>query len=160
MTPDRLAAIDIGTNTIKLLVAVVKDGALTALYEDAMKGKRLEAYTLPELRAFIANGGRGDGDKDNQVLQAKVELHRRFSASLACLAFALVAIPLGITTHRKETSAGFALSLAIAFFYYFFIVVATTLRDNPAFHPLILIWIPNIVFIALGSVLFYRLSKR
>jgi len=35
MTSDRLAAIDIGTNTIKLLVAVVEGGALTALHEDS-----------------------------------------------------------------------------------------------------------------------------
>ncbi len=35
MTPDRLAAIDIGTNTIKLLVAAVDARALIALYEDS-----------------------------------------------------------------------------------------------------------------------------
>ncbi len=127
---------------------------LDALYEDNAKGRRLETYTLPELSDFIEQGA------DGQVLQAKVEYNRRFSASLACLAFALVAVPLGITTHRKETSAGFALSLAIAFFYYFFIIVANTFRDNAAAHPLILIWVPNIIFIALGSVLFYRLSRR
>jgi lipopolysaccharide export LptBFGC system permease protein LptF len=127
---------------------------LDSLYEEAAKGRRLEAYTLPELQAFIAKGA------DGHVLEAKVELHRRFSASLACIAFALVAIPLGITTHRKETSAGFAISLATAFAYYFFIIVAMTFRDNAAAHPLALIWIPNIVFIALGSVLFYRLCKR
>lgn len=133
---------------------------LDSLYEEAMKGKRLEAYTLPELREFIAQGGMSPDGKSNQLLQAKVELNRRFSASLACLAFALVAIPLGITTHRKETSAGFALSLAIAFAYYFFIIVANTFRDNAAAHPLILIWIPNVIFITLGSILFYRLSRR
>ena len=35
MEPLRLAAIDIGTNTIKLLVAAVEHGALTALHEDS-----------------------------------------------------------------------------------------------------------------------------
>ncbi|MFA5192439.1 MAG: Ppx/GppA phosphatase family protein [Verrucomicrobiia bacterium] len=35
MTTNRLAAIDIGTNTIKLLVAATKDGALAALHEDS-----------------------------------------------------------------------------------------------------------------------------
>ncbi len=133
---------------------------LDSLYEEALKGKRLEAYTLPELQEFIDRGGITPDGKGNQLLQAKVEMNRRFSASLACLAFALVAIPLGITTHRKETSAGFALSIAIAFAYYFFIIVANTFRDNAAAQPLILIWIPNVIFIALGSVLFYRLTKR
>jgi LPS export ABC transporter permease LptF len=133
---------------------------LDSLYEEALKGQRLEAYTLAELRDFIATGGKDHDASAGQVLQAKVEFHRRFSASLACIAFALVAVPLGITTHRKETSAGFALSLAIAFGYYFFIIIATTFRDNASAHPLILIWIPNVIFITLGSVLFYRLSRR
>lgn len=35
MTANRLAAIDIGTNTIKLLVAAVEGGVLTALHEDS-----------------------------------------------------------------------------------------------------------------------------
>jgi len=93
-------------------------------------------------------------------LAAKVELHRRFSSSLACLAFALVAVPLGITTHRKETSVGFALSLVIAFTYYLFIIIANTFRDNPHAFPQILIWAPNVLFMTLGSVLFVRLCRR
>jgi lipopolysaccharide export system permease protein len=138
---------------------VMKEGmfpiTLDSLYSENMKGRRLEFYTLPELRKFIDKGA------DGQELAATVELNRRFSASLACIAFALVAVPLGITTHRKETSVGFALSLIIAFTYYFFIIIANTFfRDNPHAYPQYLIWVPNVLFLALGSVLFYRLSKR
>jgi len=139
---------------------------LDSLYEEASKARRLESYTLPELSAYIAKKPEAGLDEkklkdfESDKLQAKVEMNRRFSASLACLAFALVAVPLGITTHRKETSAGFALSLAIAFAYYFFIILAITFRGNPAAQPVILMWIPNVIFIALGSVLFYRLCRR
>jgi lipopolysaccharide export system permease protein len=128
--------------------------SLDALYEENAHGRRLESYTLPELSDFIAKGAGGDS------LAAKVEFHKRFSSSLACLAFALVAVPLGITTHRKETSVGFALSLVIAFTYYFFIIVANTFRDNAHAFPQLLIWMPNIIFMTLGSVLFVRLCRR
>ncbi|MDD5201206.1 MAG: LptF/LptG family permease [Terrimicrobiaceae bacterium] len=128
--------------------------SLDALYEQNAHGRRLESYTLPELVNFIKKGG------GSEPLAARVEFHRRFSASLACIAFALVAVPLGITTHRKETSVGFAMSLAVAFTYYFFIIVANTFRDNPHAYPEVLIWVPNVIFITLGSVLFYRLSRR
>ena len=129
--------------------------ALDALYEQNLKGRKIETYTLPELQGFI------DREPDaGKKLEAQVEFHRRFSASLACIAFALVAVPLGITTHRKETSVGFALSLAVAFSYYFFIFLALTFRTNASAHPILLIWAPNLVFLALGSVLFYRLSRR
>lgn len=128
--------------------------SLDALYRENTRGRRLESYTLPELNAFLSQGAGGN------PLAARVEFHKRFSASLACVAFALVAVPLGITTHRKETSVGFALSLAIAFSYYIFIIIANTFRGNAAAMPELLIWAPNVLFLALGSVLFYRLSKR
>ncbi|MBV9126889.1 MAG: LptF/LptG family permease, partial [Verrucomicrobia bacterium] len=40
----------------------------------------------------------------------RTEHNKRFSYSLACLTFALIGIPLGITAHRQETSVGFGLS--------------------------------------------------
>ncbi len=128
--------------------------SLDALYRENLRGRRLESYTLPELYDFIQKGANGDS------LAARVEFNKRFSASLACLAFALVAVPLGITTHRKETSVGFALSLAIAFAYYIFIIIANTFRNNANAFPEVLIWAPNVIFLALGTVLFYRLSRR
>jgi lipopolysaccharide export system permease protein len=100
------------------------------------------------------------GLSGEEELRATVELHKRFAASLACTAFALIAVPLGITAHRKETSVGFALSLIIAFTYFFFIIMADTFRGNADAHPTMLIWIPNILFITLGSFLFWRLSKK
>ena len=109
---------------------------------------------FPELINYL------QGLAGEEKLRATVELHKRFAASLACVAFALIAVPLGITAHRKETSVGFALSLIIAFTYFFFIIMADTFRDNAAAHPTILIWVPNILFITLGSFLFWRLSKK
>ena len=94
------------------------------------------------------------------MTEARVELHKRFAVSLACAAFALIAIPLGVTAHRKETSVGFGLSLIVAFAYFFFIIMADTFRSNPAAHPTVLIWIPNVLFALLGGWLFWRLSRR
>lgn len=127
---------------------------LDELYKEHWQDRRLESYTLPELTEYIK-------DRRAENLEpAKVEWNKRFSASLACLAFALVAVPLGITAHRKETSVGFALSLVIAFTYFFFIILANTFRDDPGAYPQLLIWIPNVLFITLGSIMFYRLSRR
>ncbi|GAT33191.1 lipopolysaccharide export system permease protein [Terrimicrobium sacchariphilum] len=128
--------------------------SLQQFYDEFLTGRRLSSYTLPELLNFMSQGA------DGKMLEASVELNKRFSASLACLAFALIAVPLGITTHRKETSVGFGLSLVVAFTYFFFIIMADTFRGNAGAHPALLIWIPNILFITLGAVLFYRLSKK
>ncbi len=128
--------------------------SLNQFYQEFLSGRRLSSYTLGELREFIAAGA------DGHMTEARVELHKRFAVSLACAAFALIAIPLGVTAHRKETSVGFGLSLIVAFAYFFFIIMADTFRSNPAAHPTVLIWIPNVLFALLGGWLFWRLSRR
>jgi len=137
---------------------VMKEGvfpiSLAKFFQEYQGSRRLSSYTLPELAEFLAKGA---GDRQTE---ASVEFNKRFSVSLACMAFVLIAVPLGITAHRKETSVGFAISLGIAFTYFFFIIMADTFRDKPAAHPALLIWIPNILFFFLGSYLFSRLAKR
>jgi len=128
--------------------------ALDRFFKEFQTNRRLSSYTLPELLELLKTL---DGKKH---LEALVELNKRFSVSLSCIAFVLIAIPLGITTHRKETSVGFAISLVVAFSYFFFILMADTFRGKAEAFPQMLIWIPNILFFALGTVLFVRLSKR
>lgn len=128
--------------------------SLEEFYKEYLTGRTLRSYTLGELITFIGEGA------DGRLLEATVELNKRFSASLACLAFALIAVPLGITTHRKETSVGFALSLAVAFTYFFFIIMADTFRSSPGAFPAALIWAPNVIFFTLGGWLFWRLMKK
>lgn len=127
--------------------------SLKKLFEEKARWRHLNSYRFSELVDEIKK-------KNNQHLQLKVELNKRFSISFATVAFALIAVPLGITAHRKETSVGFALSLAIAFGYFFFIIIADTFRSNPQAYPILLIWLPNIIFTSLGIFLFRRLVKR
>jgi lipopolysaccharide export system permease protein len=95
-----------------------------------------------------------------QLSAIRTETNKRFSFSLASFAFCLIAVPLAITAHRKETSVGFLFSLVVAFVYFFFIVMVDTVATNPKFHPELLIWLPNVVFISLGAFLFFRMSRR
>jgi LPS export ABC transporter permease LptF len=129
--------------------------SLEELYEKNKKRRRLSQMTLNELLKK-----KNSPQNLEQKTAALTEVNKRFSFSLASFAFALVAVPLAITAHRKETSAGFLFSLLIAFVYFFFIIMVDIVRDNPKFYPAFLIWAPNVVFIGLGSWLFYRLSRR
>lgn len=95
-----------------------------------------------------------------RVSALKTEHQKRYSLSLACLTFALIGIPLGITAQRRETSVGFAISLVVAIGYFLFLVVAEVFHEDPGAYPWLLIWLPNVIFLSLGIVLFYRLSKR
>lgn len=100
-------------------------------------------------------------EMDEKALSAsRTELNKRYSFPLACLTFALVGIPLGVTAQRRETSAGFALSLITALGYMVFILVGDILHDQPRSYPHLLMWAPNVLFFTIGGVLFYRLSRK
>jgi len=128
--------------------------SLQKLLDRKKRSKPLSSHTMKELLAELAK------PDCPRRLAYRVEVSKRFSMSLAALSFALIAVPLGITAHRKETSVGFALSIAIAFGYFFFIILAETFRDNPNAYPVLLIWLPNILFTGLGLWLFSRLARR
>jgi len=72
----------------------------------------------------------------------------------------LIGIPLGITAHRKETSIGFLLSLIVAVTYFLIIFVGYARREDPHWHPVELMWLPNVLCLTLGSWLFLRMARR
>ncbi len=129
--------------------------SLKELYEQNRQRRGLSSMTVKELSRMSA-----EKSSEEELSAARTEVNKRYSFSLACIAFALIAIPLGITAQRRETSIGFAISLAIAFIYFLFIIIADTFRENPAAKPEILVWVPNILFIGLGIVLFRKLMKK
>jgi lipopolysaccharide export system permease protein len=90
-------------------------------------------------------------------VQAKelVEIHQRLCLSISPLMFVMIAIPLGITSHRKESSIGMLMSLVIMFVYYIFIILSDTLDKYPAMMPWLIPWIP-IVLGQIGSLVMMR----
>ena len=95
-----------------------------------------------------------------QVSLSRTELSKRYSFSLACFTFALVGIPLGVTAQRRETSTGFALSLATSVVYIAFIILGDTLNDKPGAMPHLVMWLPNLIFLGIGGWLFYKLTRK
>jgi lipopolysaccharide export system permease protein len=95
-----------------------------------------------------------------EISAALTEVNMRYSFSLACITFALVGIPLGITAQRRETSVGFALSLGVATCYIVFIIIAKHLNEDPKVYPYLLMWMPNVIFLLVGGWLFWKLSRK
>ena len=89
-----------------------------------------------------------------------IELHKRRSLSLACLSFAIIGIPLGISPRRRENSNGFLLSLLIAATYFGFLIFAEELEDASLPTILAVLWFPNLLCLGLGIWLFRRASFR
>ncbi len=86
-------------------------------------------------------------------------LHEKASAGVAVLAFAFLAIPLGIKVSRKETSANLGLALLLVLAYYFMMVTVSWLDDHPNLYPHLLLWLPALSFFGVGVWLFRRFGR-
>jgi lipopolysaccharide export system permease protein len=86
-------------------------------------------------------------------LKMAAELHSRFAFPFASLVFAMVAVPLGIQNNRSGKSAGFSLSIGILLAYYILLSLLRTLAEKGTIPPGLALWLPNMIFLALGCFL-------
>ena len=103
---------------------------------------------------------KGTDLKPDDRAEYKTELTKRYSISLACIAFCFIGIPLGVTAQRRETSIGFALSLAVAVAYFFFIFLGETFGEEDSLLPHVLMWSPSVLFTVVGAFLFHQMNQR
>ncbi len=90
----------------------------------------------------------------------RTELSMRFAFSVSCLTFGLIGVPLGITAQRRESTAGFILSMVIAVTYYVMLTMAQIVQNREDLYPHLLVWVPNLLFLALGIAMFVKLAKK
>src|SRR6266478_4233718 len=128
--------------------------SLDELYEKEKKRPSRSAMSIEQLLDQLQS------ESTRERSESRTEINKRFSFPFACVAFAIIGVPLGVTAHRRETSIGFAMGLIVAVAYFLFVIIADTLRGNPKVHPELLIWIPNVLFIILGALLFRRLARQ
>ena len=71
-----------------------------------------------------------------------VDATQRIALALACFSFAILGIPLGIQSNRRESSVGIGLALIVFILFYLFIIIADALVDKPEWRSDLLPWIP------------------
>lgn len=117
------------------------------------KHRRMSAGTMTnaEIReAVVTSNDLSPSGK----LKFQREITKRYSFSMACLAFAFVAIPLGLGARRRDSSSGLVISLLIGTGYFLVTMLSEQFRD-PVLAA-VMLWAPNVVCVLLGFVLFRR----
>lgn len=167
--------IDIDNEQLKLklqdatIETVSRDGIHTPISVSAVnpvvfdfnleKEKRIKAswMTNAEINQYLQDNPDLEQDK---VIEFKNQITHRQSYSLACIAFALIGVPLGMSARRKESSSGFALSLVIGLGYFLFHIFANQVDAESANLATTLYWMPNVLALFLGIYLFRRARRR
>ena len=85
--------------------------------------------------------------KRNEI---KTEIQKRHSFAVACFAFGLLAIPLGISKQRSDSQGGYVVSLIIACIYFLGIIYADNLKDLSSAQYLM--WLPTLIITIVGMV--------
>ncbi len=89
----------------------------------------------------------------------RMQMHKEIAFSFACFGFALIGIPLGIRVHRRETKIGVFLALALIAIYFTIQIAGQSLVSHPQYAPHLLMWVPNLIFQAVGAVLLWRANR-
>jgi lipopolysaccharide export system permease protein len=92
--------------------------------------------------------------------KALIALHEKFSIPAACLALAVLAIPLGIELKSSRRSAGLGMGLFIFIVYYVLMTAGRVLGEIGIIPPAIGLWAPNVIVGAGGVVMLIRAANE
>ncbi len=115
------------------------------------KKPKASAMSNVQIRAEIANDPTLSAKKK---MKMETEMMTRYSFSMACFAFAFIAVPLGLQSSRRDTSGGLIYSLLLGTGYFLFTMMAEQIETQSWVN--IMLWVPNAVCVLLGLVLFRR----
>ncbi len=103
----------------------------------------METMNFEELRTFIDNE-RLKGSENVKFYE--VEKHRRMAFPFATIVLTLIGVAL--SSHKVKGGIGLhlGLGLGLSFAYILFMQVSTTFATNGNLHPILSVWIPNILF--------------
>ncbi|MBK1884074.1 LptF/LptG family permease [Luteolibacter pohnpeiensis] len=116
---------------------------------------RTSAMTNQQISQFLSDN---PDLKRKKVIEARAEITKRYSFSMACLAFAFIAVPLGINSRRKDTSSGMIMSILLGAGYFLFSVLASEAKSSMS--STVILWAPNVICVLLGLFLFRRARFR
>lgn len=100
---------------------------------------------------------------DSHVRRAnkfQVEFHKKLAIPFACMVFALLGIPLAVTTSRSGKGVSVSVAMAVYLFYYLCLVGGEKLSDRGMLSPVIAMWSGNAILLAIGVPLFFRAVRE
>ncbi len=99
-------------------------------------------------------------DEDNRVLRLhKVEQHRKFTYSLACLIFFFIGAPLGAIIRKGGLGMPVIISVSIFIFYYIINANGEKLAKSGSLDITFGVWMSSMVLAPIGAFLTYKSNQ-
>ncbi|MFC2111123.1 LptF/LptG family permease [Bacteroidota bacterium] len=121
-----------------------------------IKRKNVDIMNYSQLRTFISDE-KLKGSKN--VAFYLVEKHKRISFPFALVVLTIIGVALSSRKLRGGIGLHLAIGIIISFAYILFMRISTTFATYGDLSPLLAVWIPNIIFIALGIYLLKHAPK-
>src|SRR5450759_434026 len=94
------------------------------------------------------------------IRELAIEVHKKFSIPLSCIFFGLLALPLGIKSHRAVKSRGVAVAIIVVSIYYLLRIGGEAFVETGYLSPEVGVWTPNIIFVLFSIYLFYMADRE
>lgn len=114
------------------------------------------SMTLGELRQAAAEARAADRPAAGYL----VEIHKKYAFPLACMVLGLLALPLGISGHRRTRSTGFVLALGVIIVYYVLVENGEKFAEEGVLAPWLGLWSGNLVLGAAALVLLWSRGRE
>jgi lipopolysaccharide export system permease protein len=108
----------------------------------------------------LLNKMKKPGMDEAAIRELAIEVHKKFSIPLSCIFFGLLALPLGIKSHRSVKSRGFAVGIIVVSSYYLLRIGGEALVETGHLSPEVGVWTPNLLFAFMGVCLFYMANRE
>lgn len=164
---DRLITVELTSGSIHMInpaeesgLGLVRFDAFTksirprfSTTDDGYYAKSPREMSMPDLRRTM-------GLERRLERLALVEYYQRISIPLACLAFALIAMPLGVYARPTGKAVAFGISFLLILLYYGLTNYGVSLgRTGSSIAPFAILF-PNILLSLVGSFLLYRMVMK
>lgn len=140
------------------IVSGIKVDTTLNLFPKDFQNKHLlhETFTLPELNRHI-DLVRSRGADGIEVFL--IEKYLRFANPISVIILTIIGFLVSARKSRGGVGFQIALGFSLAFIYILFFMMSKGIAEGGGMPPLLAVWLPNIVFGAVGVGLYYTLPR-
>lgn len=119
------------------------------------KQEKPEEMSYTDLKTFVENQQRAGHDAAKWM----IDLYGKIAFPFASVIVVLFGVPFSSVKRRSGLGVEFGIAVGISFLYMIFLEISQAFGYNGDLHPLLTAWLANIIFLAAGIYVLWRVPK-